>query len=119
MKIILDTNFLVDSIRFKIDLKSELAGNELFVLDSIIFEMGKIIERKTKESVLAKLALEFAKGKNIKILKSNEKETDESLISYSKQGYAIATHDRILKNKLKKAGAKIIYTRQKKYLVID
>jgi rRNA-processing protein FCF1 len=118
MKIILDTNFLIDSIRFKIDLKSELAGNELFVLDSVIFEIGKIAKRGTKESALAKLALEFIAKNNIKILETDKKDADESLIEYSKD-YAIATHDRALKNKLKKVGAKIIYIRQKKYIVTE
>ncbi len=118
MKIILDTNFLIDCIRFKIDLKSELAGNELFVLDSVIFEIGKIAKRRTKESALAKLALEFVAKNNFKILETSKKDADESLLTYSRE-YAIATHDRALKNKLKKAGAKIIYIRQKKYLVVE
>ena len=117
MKIILDTNFLIDCIRFKIDLKSELRGNELFVLDSIIFEIEKIIERGTNESKLAKLALDFINKNDIKMLESKERDTDESLISYSKKGYVIATHDRALKNRLKEIGAKFIYVRQKKYVV--
>ena len=117
MKIILDTNFLIDCIRFKIDLKSELRGNEIFVLDSIIFEIENVIERETKESKLAKLSLEFIRQNNIKTLKSEQKNTDVALIEHSKQGYVIATHDRVLKNKLKEAGAKLIYVRQKKYLV--
>jgi len=117
MKIILDTNFLIDCIRFKIDLK-ELEGNDLFVLDSITFELEKIAKRKTKESSLAKIALGFIKDKNIKIIKTRDNETDKYLVLYSKE-YAIATHDRALKNKLKKLGAKIIYVRQKKYLVVE
>jgi hypothetical protein len=119
MKIILDTNFLIDSIRFNIDLKSELSGNDVFVLDAVIFEIEKIVKRGTKESSLAKLALEFINENNIKQLKAEENSVDESLISYSKQGYAIATHDRALKTKLKKAGAKLIYIRQKRYLVTE
>jgi len=118
MKIILDTNFLIDCIRFKIDIKSELAGNDLFVLDSVIFEIGKIAKRGTKESSLAKLALEFIAKNNLKLLETGKKDADESLLAYSKD-YAIATHDRVLKNKLKKLGAKLIYIRQKKYVVTD
>ncbi|NIM47354.1 MAG: hypothetical protein GTN40_04340 [Candidatus Aenigmarchaeota archaeon] len=119
MKIILDTNFLIDCIRFRIDLKSELRGNELFVLDSIIFEIEKITERKTKESSIAKLALDYIKRKHLKILKLKEKNTDLSLLNYSKRGYAIATHDRVLKNKIKKAGGKVIFIRQKRYVVFE
>jgi rRNA-processing protein FCF1 len=116
MKVILDTNFLIDCMRFKVDLKE--LGNELFVLDSVIFEIGKIAKRGTKESSLAKLALEFIAKNNFKILETGKNDADESLLAYSKD-YAIATHDKALKNKLKKAGAKIIYIRQKKYLVVE
>ncbi len=119
MRIILDTNFLIDCIRFKIDLKSEFIGNELFILNSIIFEIEKITKRKTKESALAKLALHYIKRKHLKILKPKEKNTDLSLLNYSKRGYIIATHDRVLKNKIKKAGGKVIFIRQKKYVVFE
>lgn len=119
MKVILDTNFLIDCIRFKIDIESELMGNEMFVLESIIYEIEKITKRRTKESSLAKLALNYIKRKGLKILKSKEKDTDLSLLKYSKKGYAIATQDKILKNKLKKEGGKVIYIRQKKYVVFE
>jgi rRNA-processing protein FCF1 len=118
MRIILDTNFLIDCIRFNIDFKNELSGNEMFVLDSVLFELEKIAKRGTKESSLARLALEFISRNDIKILETGKKDADESLISYSKE-YSIATHDRALKNKLKNLGAKIIYIRQKKYLVVE
>jgi rRNA-processing protein FCF1 len=119
MKIILDTNFLIDCLRFSIDIKSELAGNEIFTLDGSIFEIEKIAKRKTKESALAKIALEYIAKKNIKVLEAEERDVDKSLISYSNQGYAIATHDSALKNKLKKLNAKVMFIRQKKYVVIE
>jgi rRNA-processing protein FCF1 len=119
MRIVLDTNFLVDCIRFKIDIKSELAGNEIFLTDQILFEIEKITERKTKESSLAKLALGYIKRKGLKILKSKGRNADESLIVYSKNGYAIATHDKVLKNKIKRAGGKVIFIRQKRYVVFE
>ena len=119
MKIILDTNFLIDCLRFNVDIKSELSGNEIFILDGSIFEIEKIAKRKTKESALARIALEFIAKNNIKILHADEKDVDESLIAYSSQGYAIATHDSKLRNKLKKLNAKVIFIRQKKYVVIE
>jgi len=113
MKIILDTNFLVDAVRYKVDIFDQLKGNELYVLDSIIFELEKITERKTKESRLAKIVLEMIKGK-VKIIKTNRKTADPFLIEYSNKGYRIATHDRKLKKKIKN----VIYIRQKKYVLI-
>ena len=119
MKIILDTNFLIDSLRFSVGIKTELAQNEIFILDGTIIEIEKIAKRKTKESALAKIALEYIAKNNIKILEAKERDVDKSLISYSSQGYAIATHDSALKNKLKKLNAKVIFIRQKKYVVIE
>jgi len=119
MKIILDTNFLIDCLRFRIDLKSELKGNELFIIDSIMPEIKKISERKTKESTLAKMVLNLIVENKFKLLESKNRDTDESLFLYSKEGYAIATQDRVLKNKIKKAGGKIIYIRQKKYVSFE
>jgi rRNA-processing protein FCF1 len=112
MKVILDTNFLIDSFRFKVDLKKELAGSEVFMLKSQLFELRQIEERGTSDSKLAKMALMFAK--NVRMLEPIQAKVDDSLVSYSKEGYAIATHDRKLKEKLK--GAKIVYIRQKRYL---
>jgi rRNA-processing protein FCF1 len=112
MKIILDTNFLMDVLRFKIDIRCELAGNELFMLKSEIFELRQIKERGSKDSKLAGVALEFSKS--VKMLEPIQAKVDDSLVSYSKVGYAIATHDRKLKEKLK--GSRIIYVRQKRYL---
>lgn len=119
MKVVLDTNFLIDSVRFKIDIMTELAGNELFVLDENIREIGKLAGTKSKEAPLAKLALAFIAGGKIGVLKSPDKVTDQSLVEYAKQGYAIATHDRILKDKVKAAGSKVVFIRQKKYVDME
>jgi rRNA-processing protein FCF1 len=113
MKIIFDTNFLVDAVRYKVDIYDKLKGNHLFTLDSVIFELEKITKRKTKESTKARIALKLLKSKKVKIIKTDEKNADPFLIKYSKKGYVIATHDRKLKKKLKK----VIYIRQRKYVV--
>jgi rRNA-processing protein FCF1 len=116
MKILLDTNFLIDIVRFKIDL-SELKGNELFLDEAVVKELKRISRRNSKDSASAKMALVVLQAKGLKVLKSKEKEADLSLLERAKAGYAVATQDLELKRKLRKAGAKIIYIRQKKYLV--
>jgi rRNA-processing protein FCF1 len=117
MKIILDTNFLIDLIRFKVDIR-ELRGNNLFVTDSIVFELNKIAKRKTSEAIRAKLALGMIEAKGLKTLKSIEKNTDQTLVAYSQINYAIATQDSLLKTLIRKRGGKVIYIRQKKYVVM-
>jgi len=119
MKVILDTNFIIDSIRFKVPIFSELEGNEIFILDSIEKELESILKRGTNESKLAKIALEVLKTKALKVLKSIEKNTDASLLAYSQQNYFIATQDSLLRTLIRKKGGKVVYIRQKKYLVVD
>jgi rRNA-processing protein FCF1 len=118
MRIILDTSFLVTTIKFKVDIFSEFVGNKFFVLDSIIKELEKISKRKGKDSVAAKVALGIIRIKDIKVLKSRNG-TDESLLIYGKEGFTIATQDSELRKRLKKERVKIIYLRGKKYLVTE
>ena len=116
MKIILDTNFLIDIVRFKTDL-SELEGDELFVTDAVLNELRRISKGKGEEAASARTALVVRQTKDLKVLKSKEKEADLSLLEHAKDGYAVATQDLELKKKLKKIGAKIVYIRQRKFLV--
>ncbi len=118
MKIILDTNFLIDTFRFNIDIKSELAGKEIFTLDAVVREVEKLVVTDKKESMFANLALKFIEG-SCKVLKSTQKETDESLVDYAQDGYIIATHDRILKGKIKDVGGRVAFIRQKNHVVIE
>ena len=116
MKIVLDANFLIDLIRYGIRLE-ELKGNELFTLDLVLKELEKISQRKTKEASLANIASGVFKKSDVKILKSKKRYTDLELLRLAKEGYAIATHDRSLKSKIKKVGGETIFIRQKKYFM--
>lgn len=112
MKIILDTNILVYAVRFKIDLFEQLRGNKLFTLNIVKDELKKLSSRKGKTAMSAKIALMLTK--DLKILLTKGK-ADTALLKYAKKGYVIATQDRELINKLRKAKCKVIFIRQKKY----
>jgi len=119
MKVLLDTNFLIAANRFKVDIFLELKGNEMFVTEPVLDELEKISRKKSKDSKAAKMSLELIEERGIEALESKERETDLSLLEYGKSGYSVATQDKILRGKLKKAGAKIIYIRQKKYVMLE
>jgi rRNA-processing protein FCF1 len=119
MKVVLDTNFLIFASNFKVDLFLELKGNELFVTEPVLEELRDISAKKGRDAAAARLALKTVEEMGLKILESKEREADASLLDYGKQGYAIATQDKNLKEKLKRAGAKIIFIRQKKYVVFE
>ena len=119
MKIVLDTNFFVSSINFKIDLFLELRGNKLFVTEPVIDELTELAGKNGRDSTAARVSLEMIREKNLKVLESNEKEADNSLLEYGKKGYAVATQDKRLRDKIRKTGTKIIYIRQKKYVFLE
>ena len=116
MKVVLDTNFLISASNFKLDILLELKGNDLFVTEPVLKELEDISKNNSKDAMAARLALRMIEEKGLKVLESKEKEADNSLLEYGKMGYAVATQDKILKDKLKRAGAKIIFIRQKKYV---
>ena len=112
MKIMLDTSFLITALKYKIDIVSELRGHELYTNTNVIRELEGLSKGKGKNAIFARIAL--GQTKKFKILAPKIKDTDKSLVNYSKNAYIIATQDRQLKKHLKKS----IYIRQKKYLVI-
>lgn len=114
MKFLLDTNFLLIPFKFRVDVFSELeefGKPELYTLDLVLKELEKI---KT-----GSFALEFIKKKKVKILKSLGKNTDNEIERMaSEKNFVVCTQDRKLIKKLKIGGIKVVYLRQKKYLVM-
>jgi len=111
-KVLLDTNFLVECVRFRIDLFSEidrlLPSFKLFILDRSLEELNyiKIKDRNLIDLFIKKF--EIVKTKDF----SSEYSVDDILTELSKD-YIVATQDKELKKRLK--GNKIII-RQKRYL---
>ena len=112
-RIILDTDFLINLLKNRIRLQEELQrilddNFEVYILDKTLEELkGKPNE---------KIALEYAKKLNI-LPTSKDKSVDDLILGY--KDYIIATQDKALKEKLKKAHFSIITIRQNKFLVIQ
>ena len=115
--ILIDTNFLVEIIKFKINLFLELDrvcdfNFEVKILDKTISELEKI---NSKES---KTAINLIK-KKIKIIKTkSDKIVDDILVEIANENTIVATQDKLLKQRLKQKSIKTLIIRQKKYLVI-
>ena len=126
-KILLDTNFLLIPIQFKLDIFSEIHdicnfNYKLFILDKTIEELNNIIEKqKGKSKEAAKFALKLIKLKKISIIKTKEKLTADRLIlkKANKKEYIIATQDKFLKKQLKIRQIPLIILRQKKRLILE
>ena len=110
MKIILDTNFLINCAKFHIDYTEQLKEHEIYTLDAVIAELEKLINQKKAKH--AKLALQILRQKQIKIINSKVSNVDSALVGL--KNYAVATADKELKKRLE--GKKIFVIRQKKYI---
>ena len=115
MKILLDTNFIITCLKFKIDLFSEINRNchfkyDIFILDESIEELKKL---------KSKLSLGLIEKFKIKIIATNENlDTDSLILKTSDKDTIVATQDKELKRRLKVKGIKVLVIRQKKYLKI-
>jgi rRNA-processing protein FCF1 len=111
VKVILDSNFLLVPVQFKVDIFEEipkLFGNaEIFSLSACVNEAKAASRGKYKGLVEQLIAL----GK-IKIIKAEGK-VDDLLIEYGRKGYTIATNDKELRKKLDKLGIHTIFLRQR------
>ncbi len=114
--IILDTSFILTALRFKVQIKEELTRiiNEKFSL----YYIDKTIN-ELKNKPLEKLAISLLKSLNAKPIKTTEpKNVDSLILSHVKQHpkALVATQDKALKEKLKKANTALITIRQKNHL---
>ena len=111
--IVLDTSFLLDSVKFKIDVFSELERicdfrYEIAIVDKTLDEL------KWKPG--EKLVKDIIKKKNVYILQTaNGKYVDELLLGLKQKDLIIATQDKNLKKRLR---VPVIIIRQKKYLIL-
>ncbi len=119
--IIIDTNVLIYMYELKRDVfefaLNVLPNGQFFVLDKSITELEKVFKDKPRKLILLKNFIEKLMSlKKFEILEvENElfekyKKVDNLLIYFSYK-YIIYTNDKILKNKIKKRGNKVLTLR--------
>lgn len=123
MDVIVDTNTLIYAAKDKIDLfkliKEHFPDSEAIIPEEVIKELKTIKDkaRKLNERKAASLALKIMNSKHIKKIKMGEGEVDSLLIEEALNRNApVITSDKNLKGKLKKAGVKTVYLKQKRIL---
>ena len=121
-RIIIDTNFLLIPLQFKVDIFSEIDrichfNYELSIFDKSIDELKKIIEKQSgKDKKAAQFALKLVKLKRVNIIKSEQNDVDSLILENLDKDTIAATQDINLKKELLAKGASVIILRQKKYL---
>lgn len=118
MRILLDTNMLLDAVKFRIDILNEAQKfGEPFTLSACINELKRMTKGKDKAGVQAKLALHLIKELTVVTAQGR---ADSTILRYAMEhSCAVATNDKKLIKALKSKGIRTIRLRQKKYLVED
>ncbi|MBS3149956.1 hypothetical protein J4455_04685 [Candidatus Woesearchaeota archaeon] len=115
IRVLIDTNFIVTCLKFKIDLFSEINricdfNYELYTIDKTLDELKKL---------KSKLSLQLIEKFNIKIIKTNENlDVDSLILKIADENTIVATQDKELKKKLRIKGIKVLVIRKKQYLMI-
>ena len=105
MEVLLDTSFIVSCVKEKIDFIKQLeqAGFVVKVPHEVIEELKDLklkSDRKTKDAV--KIALMIVLDKSVKKIRLGHKSVDDGLIEKGKDGYYIASLDRVIKHSVEK-----------------
>ena len=121
MKIIIDTNFFIYSVEYRIFQQLEKPGIEIIIPSQVAWELEKLSNRgKIKDREAAKLALQLIKKLNIKIARTSARNADEAVLKTAlHENASIATLDKILSRKAQNKGIKVIEIRQKKYMRLE
>lgn len=131
MEILLDTNFIIYLFKYKlIDSFVSLHPNLVLVPECVVLELEKLIKtKKGRDKESAKLGLllidKLKREKIISIAESSSKYTDDALFDIamdkSNKGVQVfvATLDKWLIKKLKKAKIGVLKIRQERYLIFD
>jgi rRNA-processing protein FCF1 len=125
--VIIDTNFLLIPVQFKVDIFSEIervmaVPYKLYIVDKTLEELEKIRATASgKDKAAASLALKLLSSKKVLHLKTEKNlNTDELIVELAKQpNFIVATQDMALKRILKQNGVQVMVLRQKKYLKLD
>ena len=106
-KALLDTNFILTSVKQKIDFFEEikLMGIQIIIPKQVINELERITKSKQKlhNKEIAKLSLKLLEKERFKKIDLKLKNTDNGIINFAKKNpkAIIATLDKGIKSKIK------------------
>ena len=120
MKVLLDTNFIVDCFRYKIDMKDlfELVPRaRLATVPQVVMEIKTMAGRKTStHGKYARVAAKLIDG--VEVVDAPRGKADDALVALADRENIVATNDEKLRRRLKAKGLKTIYLRGRKELSI-
>lgn len=120
-KILLDTNFLLTMVRHKIrgfeEIKEKMPSSQIFTLTGVLGEIKLLSKQDKKIANEARIIEAVLKNNNVKIIDSvMDRKVDDEMVDKAKEGYVIATNDKMLRKRVQEAGGKTIFIRSLTYI---
>jgi rRNA-processing protein FCF1 len=97
-KAVLDTNFLISAVQWKVDFFGQLADYKLYLVPAVVDELSAIADGRSRDASAARVALELIERLSPLPVRGG---ADAALQEVSKEGYVIATQDKALQKKIK------------------
>ena len=125
VKVLLDTNFLLLPLRFGVDIfqESERTLNDvtIFYVSSRVLEEITFLKKNAKPNFEKELLFAENMAKRCTLINNHSCSfVDDSLISLAcKMDMVLATTDSVLRKKARSQGVKVLYLRQRRYLILD
>jgi rRNA-processing protein FCF1 len=120
MKVILDTSFIMDCFRYRIDFAEIFdltPGARIATIPQVVEELKRLAGKKSTQSRYAKVAVSLIDG--LEILEAPEGKTDDALVEIAGKEIVVATNDENLRKRIAKRGLKTIYLRGRKHLAVS
>ena len=124
-KILCDTNFLLIPLRFGVDVFSEADEvlndlTEFYVSNRVLDEIN-LLRKNAKPSLDKELLFALKMAKQCLVVQDeSELQVDDSLVQLAKkENMVLGTTDSELRKKARMDGVKVIFLRQRRYLVLD
>ncbi|HHL41500.1 MAG TPA: hypothetical protein ENJ36_02435 [Candidatus Bathyarchaeota archaeon] len=124
-KILCDTNFLLIPLRFGVDVFNETddAINDIteFYVSTRVIDEIKLLKKTAKPSFEKELLFALKMAELCTVIEDNSTGlVDDSLIDLAiEHDLIIGTSDSELRQKARAYGVKVVYLRQRRYLVLD
>lgn len=118
-KIILDTNFLLTMVRYKIHGLEEIKTKtkcKFFTMSRVLFELEALGKREKKIAKELLIVKAIIKNNEVKIIDSTTEDVDKELVEKAQEGYIIATNDKNLRERIKKVGGKSVFIRSLNFI---
>lgn len=119
MRVLLDTNFMMDCFRFKVDISGIFdvyPQARLVTIPQVVAELRALAARKSTHARHAKVAVGLIES--IGIEDAPKGHTDDALLAVARRGDAIATNDERLRGRARRKGLKTIYLQGRKQLAV-